>query len=74
MESPAKDETQPCNVTMVPQMVSSVGIRRLGPILRRSRFDGSSERMYGLRRIALALVLRYNGGLWDIHICDGDSD
>ena len=35
----------PCRVTIHPQIVRRAGIKMLGPILRRMRFEGSSARI-----------------------------
>ena len=35
-------------ITITPQTTTSAGINRVGPIVRRMRFEGSSDRMYGL--------------------------
>ena len=35
----------PCRVTIHPQVVRRAGMKMLGPILRRMRFEGSSARI-----------------------------
>jgi len=45
---PWKEVTKPWKVTIIPQRVRIAGIAQFGPILRSKRFEGNSERMYGL--------------------------
>jgi len=52
---------------MMPQSVSNVGIRVLGPILRRSRFAGSSE----ARQFS---TTEKREKFPNIHIKNGDTD
>jgi hypothetical protein len=65
------DNNVPCKVTIIPQSVSNVGISVLGPILRRSRFAGSSAAIYGLGRFS---TTKKREKFPNVHIKNGETD